>query len=242
MKIFSNKFQSYIASANGGRLLLFAAIATFLTILAPLGSDEITPIWARALYWYGLIFFGAGVSIVLSGIWIRLFDVDESALLSFPTISLILAISSPITLVVYFLGWGAGFNDPGIALPVLFFYVVTITVAVTVTARLLDTSHHLRRALEEAESKATHIHTSHHNKEGTVPPTGFAPRLTQNLRDAELISLSSEDHYLRVVTNQGDDHIRCTMAEAADELAGINGRVIHRSHWVAHDAVEGLEG
>lgn len=57
----------------------------------------------------------------------------------------------------------------------------------------------------------------------------------------KLVSLSMHDHYLEVVTDTGKDMILKRMGDAVAELSGYPGLQIHRSHWVALDAVDGLE-
>ena len=57
------------------------------------------------------------------------------------------------------------------------------------------------------------------------------------LLGGELLALSSEDHYLRVYTSTGDALIHCPLATAMQELSRRRGRQVHRSHWVAAEAV-----
>ncbi len=56
---------------------------------------------------------------------------------------------------------------------------------------------------------------------------------------AELLALSSEDHYLRVYTSAGDALIHCQLKTALAELSPDRGRQVHRSHWVAKVALRG---
>ena len=56
-----------------------------------------------------------------------------------------------------------------------------------------------------------------------------------------LVSLSINDHYLDIVTRQGRETILMRIAVAKADLTGYPGMRVHRSHWVAFDAVERLE-
>ncbi|MEC7760397.1 MAG: LytTR family DNA-binding domain-containing protein [Pseudomonadota bacterium] len=58
---------------------------------------------------------------------------------------------------------------------------------------------------------------------------------------ADLISITTQDHYLDVVTAKGESRILKRMSDALAELNGFPGMQIHRSHWVALDAVERVE-
>ena len=46
-----------------------------------------------------------------------------------------------------------------------------------------------------------------------------------------------EDHYVDIVTDKGKTLVLMRLADAMREAAAIPGLQIHRSHWVARDAV-----
>jgi hypothetical protein len=68
-------------------------------------------------------------------------------------------------------------------------------------------------------------------------PPKFLERLPLKLRGAEVWAVEAEDHYLRLHTSKGQDLILMRMADAVDELEGIEGAQVHRSWWVARDAI-----
>ncbi|ESQ91171.1 hypothetical protein ABAC460_06310 [Asticcacaulis sp. AC460] len=68
----------------------------------------------------------------------------------------------------------------------------------------------------------------------------FRSRLPRELRAQPVLALSSEDHYLRVHTPKGEALIHMTMAQAQALLPG--GFQIHRSHWVAGEAIRKTAG
>ncbi len=53
----------------------------------------------------------------------------------------------------------------------------------------------------------------------------------------ELLALQMEDHYVRAHTGMGSVLILIPLRQAVAELAGIPGMKVHRSWWVARDAV-----
>ena len=57
----------------------------------------------------------------------------------------------------------------------------------------------------------------------------------------DLLCLRTEDHYLRVHTTAGSDLILFRLKDALGELEGADGLQVHRSYWVARDAVEAIE-
>ena len=71
-----------------------------------------------------------------------------------------------------------------------------------------------------------------------APPTPkFLDRLPLKLRGAEVWAVEAEDHYLRLHTSKGQDLILMRLADAVAELEGIEGAQVHRSWWVARDAI-----
>ncbi len=57
----------------------------------------------------------------------------------------------------------------------------------------------------------------------------------------DLLSLRTEDHYLRIHTTAGSDLILFRLKDALAELDGADGMQVHRSYWVARDAIEAIE-
>ncbi len=68
-----------------------------------------------------------------------------------------------------------------------------------------------------------------------VPPPLLA-RLPLERR-GPLVALSVEDHYVRVRTARGEAMVLMRLADAMRETGGTPGIQVHRSHWVARDAV-----
>jgi hypothetical protein len=64
------------------------------------------------------------------------------------------------------------------------------------------------------------------------------PRLPGRL-GRDIVCLEMEDHYVRIHTALGDAMIHMRMADAVQELEGIEGMLVHRSWWVARQAITG---
>lgn len=54
----------------------------------------------------------------------------------------------------------------------------------------------------------------------------------------DLLCLQAEDHYVRVHTALGDDLVLHRFSDAVEELDGLRGLRVHRSWWIAEDAVQ----
>lgn len=66
----------------------------------------------------------------------------------------------------------------------------------------------------------------------------FRRRLSAKRRGARLIAVEAQDHYLMVHTDAGAELVTLRFADALQELAGAHGWQVHRSWWVAAEAVE----
>jgi hypothetical protein len=72
------------------------------------------------------------------------------------------------------------------------------------------------------------------------PLNAFRQRLSARRRQARLIAVEAEDHYLRVHTDNGDELITARFGDALNELANAAGFRTHRSWWVAADAIDSV--
>jgi hypothetical protein len=70
------------------------------------------------------------------------------------------------------------------------------------------------------------------------PAAAFRRRLSAKRREAALLAVEAEDHYLRVHTDAGDELITARFGDALSELAGVRGFQTHRSWWVAAEAID----
>ena len=74
----------------------------------------------------------------------------------------------------------------------------------------------------------------------TAPPTpgaALAEKLPVKLRRAPILSLTAEDHYLRVRTGAGEALILMRLTDAIAACETLDGARTHRSWWVARQAV-----
>jgi hypothetical protein len=72
-------------------------------------------------------------------------------------------------------------------------------------------------------------------------PPRLAARLPAKLRDASILALESEDHYVRVHTPAGSELVLMRLGDAIAEMGTTPGARAHRSWWVARTAVQSLK-
>ncbi len=68
----------------------------------------------------------------------------------------------------------------------------------------------------------------------------FRRRLSAKRRTARLIAIEAHDHYLRVHTDAGPELLTLRLADALADLDKAHGYRVHRSWWVAADAIEAV--
>lgn len=71
-------------------------------------------------------------------------------------------------------------------------------------------------------------------------PSSFLKRLPYDVGD-QILSLSTQDHYVEVTTTKGTALILVRFQDAIEELGQTGGVQIHRSHWVAQGAMRKLK-
>lgn len=204
-----------------GRVLLVCAVAgAFLGLIGPLDTLQ-APLALRLGYWViaamggGVI--GWGVTVML----MRWLPLEGRPWLTIAAIALVM--TAPATLFIWI--WGelafGGEAHMGGFLH-LVGPVALISLAMTALNRLI-----LDRPLPVQVAPSA----------PAVTRSAFLDRLPQRLRDAALLAVEAEDHYLRVHTDRGSDLILLRLSDALNELAALDGAQTHRSWWVARAAV-----
>jgi len=198
------------------------AIGTFLAILGPYGTGSVG--WPQVwVYWVGLIALGAIVGWVTGKLVQHLFPALPQWGL-YPIIAL--SISLPVTGAVFAINVMMAGAIRWSALPVTWFFVLVISLFVTAIAWFAGHMQALREAAESPPSASA----------SSASPA-LTDKLPHRLRAARLISMSAEDHYLRVRTDSGDALILMRLSDAIAACGALAGAQVHRSWWVARYAV-----
>lgn len=71
------------------------------------------------------------------------------------------------------------------------------------------------------------------------PAARLMARLSEHNR-APLVRLQMRDHYVEVFTEAGSETVLLRMADAICAAEGVDGLQVHRSHWVARQAIRGV--
>lgn len=218
-------------------LAVMAAIGVVLALIGPFGSFAASFGW-RLLYWVPLIVAGyliyRPVGAVASWVGGRL-DLPEAPMWVVAT----LIATVPMTVLVWSASCAGPCRPPDSVDRALIWYGQVLVIGGAVTALL-----YLRRSRvpvpAAADGAFVPVIAADAAPGVAALPSPFLDRIPAQL-GTRLIALEMEDHYVRVHTASGSDLILMRMRDAIGELAGVPGMQVHRSWWVARDAVTGVQ-
>lgn len=236
----------------GVELAVLGGAMLVLALLGPFGSFA-RPVETRLLQWGiaiagGYVFFRPVIAAGRA-------SAAQSGMPVGVAIALACGFASIPTSVIVALAW-TGFRWRGVTiadLAGLYPQVLIVGATLTVVQLLVRRAAPVPSAAPDVSSFA---HPSSIEAEGAAPPppvasdeappvvavpatVGRAPfldRLPAHLGET-LLCLENEDHYVRAHTPAGSALILIRMRDAVAELEGVPGERVHRSWWVARDAV-----
>jgi len=197
-----------------------AAAGLFLAAVGAFGTGE-RPLLTRIVYWVPMILVGTAAGFFVALRTMRRPKIGENQLLIWAIVTALVAL--PGTALV----WGYTILILGgspRSLPILALDVAIVTGAAAALMMLINRPGPATSAAPPTRS-------------GTPAPVRFLERLPPKLKGATLYAVEAEDHYLRLRTSKGSDLILMRIADALLELDGIEGAQVHRSWWIARDAV-----
>lgn len=204
-------------------LTILVAIGLLMGTLGPYGTTS-TPLALRHLYWLITIVGGGVIGLAVERLlgtriperWLRVLLV---ALGMTPPVTLFVLAANRIML--------GDEGDPVPAYLRLLWDVFAISLPIMAVRALV-----WREPLIETRTLV----------EPPLPESeaAFRRRLSAKHRTARLIAVEAHDHYLRVHTDAGSELITMRFADALAELARVHGYRVHRSWWVAADAIESV--
>lgn len=214
-------------------LAVMTAIGAFLGVIGPFGSFYGGPVELRIAYWVANMWIGF---VFLSAV-VRL-SVRGATRMDLPiwfAVGLGIAVGSlPLAVVLAY--FSAVFWPPDHGrMPALFvLYGQVLAMAEPCAFAYYFLADRGWRAAAARSRAPEPRPSSVHNQD--ADGAAFLNRLPPRLGRA-LVCLQMEDHYVRAHTASGSDLILIPLKEAIAELGGVDGLQVHRSWWVARDAV-----
>jgi len=200
-----------------------AAVIIILTIAGPFGTLQSLNHAERLVYWtlHALLTFFTGVFVAVFVIsLLTKFGIRSQIAKALGAIS----VGFPISIIVWCLNhYGFSLDMGGLPHYLrLLGYCLGISIAISLLYFLIRTD-------REPENPETYA-----QKE--IP---FLSRLSSHL-GKNLLHITSQDHYVEATTDRGSELILIRFSDAVMELQNFNGIQVHRSHWIADNAVDRL--
>ncbi|PXA92200.1 histidine kinase [Caulobacter sp. D5] len=203
-------------------LALLTALGLFMGVLAPWGTADLGPV-GKITYWLACIVGGGVIGVAvdevlgrrLGGFWKRLVVVT-------------LLMTPLVTAWVSSIEGFYGADD--VHMPLELWWRVWVISALVMAMRALV----WRAPRRVVETRVV--------VEPPLPQAeaAFRRRLSARRRSARLIAVEAHDHYLKVHTDAGEELLTLRFSDALKDLAGVHGLQVHRSWWVAAEAIEGV--
>jgi len=210
-------------AALGGASLLFGLVGPFGTF------DALAPL-PRLAYWTAIVVatYLAGVSTVyiVMAVFFRQrvpglpAYAAAGAAAGVPVAAVVIGLNTALS------GW-QGFGDAAR----LTLYCIAISAAVSTLVALFSMPASRNASVGQVATPESVASAPDHQRPAILD------RLPLNLR-GRLAYLSMQDHYVEVHTDKGSTLVLMRLADAIAETRGLAGLRIHRSHWVAIDAVK----
>lgn len=217
-------------------LLIMALIGLVFGFLGPFGTYAM-PLALRLAYWVGFIIIGYAIfrPVSISAGWLReSIDIPAWAAELMATAVATL----PLTFLIGFAISGMRFDPDflGDRFALLYLQCGAIGFGIFLFMRLLF-------GAEEAVEQRDHDGIESENLKTAPVSEPIKPVRTQ-LHDrlpagfqSPIIALSVEDHYVRVYSDERTEMLLLRLSDAIKEMAPQEGMQVHRSWWVARDAI-----
>lgn len=211
---FTGEFQTHLTRQT----LILVGIATFFAVSRPFNTIAYLPTLGRGVYWF----------IVLALVWITHSVIRQSLEQRFPNWTNWLLIPS-LTLasapIAYLFVHAV---QSLLLMPIaaedrlsVFGYTAFVCAAIA----MLQLAYRKEAFIPKADELAN---------EPRIDPR-LKERLPLELREAEIMALEASDHYVNVITTNGDALIHMRLRDAIACMPTKSGTQVHRSWWVASD-------
>ena len=223
-------------------LAIGLAAAAVLALLGAMNTDE-APLAYRLAYWTAVILPGSLLGIAVQTAMQFWGGFAERRLIEIAVVAVLVSVPHTfLVIVATALFFGMDAITPSV--------VVGFGLTVLLVALVLTAINYLASAVPEAAAPAASPPAlpDEPPADPAFPgaarlpalPELIAEKLPVRLRQARLVAIEAEDHYLRIHTDAGSDLVLMRMVDACALLPEAAGARVHRSWWAARGAVETL--
>lgn len=232
MSAFINELKKSITAPVA--LTTWVVLALVLSVTGPFGAYAASPLYQRASISILIVVFagllGSMIRVCVNLRWPRLSFLQATAVI---TLLSLIVLTPPIYALMLYLAQLGRLDVP--KLDELCLLIGSMTLAISALRNIAATAH-LPPAMV-----ATVIEPVVEPVEDPKPAESrLLQRVDPELR-GDLYAISVRDHYVDVQTSAGSASLLLRLGDAMTEAEPTLGTQVHRSHWVAWDAVSGVE-
>jgi hypothetical protein len=202
---------------------LLVILIVVLSVAGPFGTFETISFGGHLIYWGAVVIVSAVIGDLAAHIARSLTQRQHPIVTDLVATALMAVTFGPLNLYLARVMLTST-NDAGPTLFEMMGYVSAIAFAIFTGRRFIP-------GLEE-QNYLPRTHDSNR------------PRLLRRLPAADqckVLRLSSQGHFVDVITERGVTRLRMRLADAINEMDSVSGYCTHRSHWVAESAIVTVE-
>lgn len=227
---FSETFRTLFSPLT---VFIWLASIVLATIAGPFDTYSSMAWPMRAMYWLVVVTFSVVVGYGVRAVSLALVDPARPILLDGVMVVLMTLVFTPMVwLITHTVRFAPAIDPP--SLPTFAGYVMLCTAVIVIG----------RRVAPGFETKSYDFLPELEPEPTVVVGSVEQPRLLRRLGaevQGNILRLTANDHFVEVATENGAETLRIRLADAIDEMEPVRGYCVHRSHWVAHDAVVRVE-
>ena len=227
---FSKTFRTLFSPLT---IFIWLAAIVVATIAGPFETNLISSWPMRAVYWAVVVSISVVVGYGARAVSLALVGAERPLVLDGAMVALLTFVLTPI---IWLVTRTAHFV-PDVALPPMpsFAGYVMLCTAVIVIGR---------RVAPGFETRGYGFLPRLERESPTAVDPVEKPRLLRRLAaetQGNILRLTANDHFVEVATDNGVESLRIRLADAINEMEPVEGYCVHRSHWVAHEAIIRVE-
>lgn len=212
--------SAFLSAMKPFNFALWIILSVVLTVAGPFGTFEIASLGLLLFYWTTVVITSSMLGYQSAYVSRYLTKRRHPVLTDLVTTAFMVVTFAPFN--YYFTKLIIVMESAdGPTLPEMMGYVAGIAFAILTGRRFIP-------GLEE-QNYLPRTHDSNQPR--------LLRRLPQSDR-ARVLRISSQDHFVDVVTEKGSTRLRMRLVDAIDEMDGVSGYCTHRSHWVAESAIK----
>ena len=216
-------------------LFLWMSCWIVAVLAGPFGTYEALNLGWRIFYWGGIVTGAIVVGFTVRSLVLTLLGSENTYSFALVAAGIMTLVFAP--LVIGLRSFVAMYSDGlGVEPVSIILNTFVIAAAIFILRRFL---------LPEVAHSEEPAHRGNGVADGpanlhAVPQARLMRRLPDDVR-GEILCLSANNHHVFVTTSMGGACLRLRLSDAIDEMDPIEGFCVHRSHWVAMDAIDHVQ-